>query len=567
MSRFSFGLQRALSFLGLIVVIWIAISFIYTPLITVLNSAFVVDGAISLGAIDELSNSKRVRSAISNTLIVTFFSIVTVNIVGIFQVAALEYISVRGRRVLKVAYSLPLIFVSVVAATGYNFTYGQTGIVTRIFQSVFPAVPNDWFSGIFAVVFAHTFLLTSFHYLFLRAAIRRVDYSMVEAARALGASNLRAFTSIVLPLLLPTVFATSLLVAYKSLGSFSIPAVLGGRKFDMVSELILTLNSLRRPDMAAMLSIALGLSVIVCIIVMQRIEKRGSYTVGAKTPVPIQRVRISNPVVNGFVHGAAYLIAFLQFLPVFLIVVFSFASVKSITSEVIPTALSLKNYFTVLSGGTAFVPLKNSLIMGGTAVGGALMISLFVVTLAHKYRNNFTTSLDLTFMVPWILPAPLIAIGLIVAFSTPSILLGGQTLLGTYWILPIGYGIVAIPLMIRFLRAAFWSLDPAQIEAARSLGAPPFYRFVRVTIPAILPVIILVAGMSINGLLSEYSMSAFLFNVNNKPLSIALFEGARSSNPEQAAINLVYMTLIMGFSYVIISLADRYGLGSGKQSN
>ena len=73
--------------------------------------------------------------------------------------------------------------------------------------------------------------------------------------------------------------------------------------------------------------------------------------------------------------------------------------------------------------------------------------------------------------------------------------------------------------------------------------------------------------MSINGLLSEYSMSAFLFNVNNKPLSIALFEGARSSNPEQAAINLVYMTLIMGFSYVIISLADRYGLGSGKQSN
>ena len=290
----------------LVVVIWCAVSFIYAPIFSVLRFAFAPEGDIGLGAICELDGSRRVRTAIVNTLVVTGLSVITVNVIGIFQVAVLEYLRVGGRGFLRFAYSTPLIFVSVAAATGYGFVYGQTGALTRLLQSVWPALPNDWFTGTLAVVFAHTFLLTSFHFLFLRAAIRRVDYSTVEAARGLGASNMEAFVRVVLPVLLPTIFATTLLVTYKSLGSFAIPSVLGGRRFDMVTELILTLNSLRRPDMAAMLSIGLGLAVILCIAAMQYVERRGSYVGGSKTPVPIERISIASPVVNLAVHAAAY---------------------------------------------------------------------------------------------------------------------------------------------------------------------------------------------------------------------------------------------------------------------
>ena len=548
----------------LVVVIWCAISFIYAPIYSVLRFAFVPEGEAGLGALEELARSRRVRSAIVNTLMVTGLSIITVNMVGIFQVAVLEYLGVGGRGFLRFAYSTPLIFVSVAAATGYGFVYGQTGALTRLLQAAWPALPNDWFSGTLAVVFAHSFLLTSFHFLFLRAAIRRVDYSTVEAARDLGASNMETFVKVVLPVLLPTIFATTLLVTYKSLGSFAIPAVLGGRRFDMVSELILTLNSLRRPDMAAMLSIGLGLAAILCIAAMQYVERRGSYIGGAKTPVPIERIRISNPAVNVMVHTAAYFIAVVQLVPVALVILFSFAPARSIGTEVLPDYLTLQNYITVFSQSTAFIPLRNSLLMGGSAIVAGIMISLFVVNLAHRSTNIGTTALDLTFMVPWILPAPFIAIGLILTYDEPNLLVANRVLLGGFWILPVGYAIVNIPIMMRFLRAAFFSLDPALNEAAQSLGAPAHYRFLRVTIPLVLPVIILIAGMTLNGILSEYSMSAFLFNVNNKPLSMALFEGARSSNPEQAAINLVYISLIMAFSLVTITLADKYGLGGGR---
>ncbi|MDE0697237.1 MAG: ABC transporter permease subunit [Boseongicola sp.] len=548
----------------LVVVIWCAASFIYAPIFSVLRFAFAPEGDIGLGAIGELAGSRRVRTAIVNTLVVTGLSVITVNVIGIFQVAVLEYLRVGGRGFLRFAYSTPLIFVSVAAATGYGFVYGQTGALTRLLQSVWPALPNDWFTGTLAVVFAHTFLLTSFHFLFLRAAIRRVDYSTVEAARGLGASNMEAFVRVVLPVLLPTIFATTLLVTYKSLGSFAIPSVLGGRRFDMVTELILTLNSLRRPDMAAMLSIGLGLAVILCIAAMQYVERRGSYVGGSKTPVPIERISIASPVVNLAVHAAAYAIAVIQLVPIALVVLFSFAPARSIATEVLPTSFTLQNYVTVFSQSTAFVPLKNSLLMGASATMAGIMISLFVVNLAHRHANIGTTSLDLSFMAPWILPAPFIAIGLILTYDEPNLLVANRVLLGGFWILPIGYAVVSIPIMMRFLRAAFFSLDPALNEAAQSLGAPAFYRFLRVTIPLVLPVMILIAAMTLNGILSEYSMSAFLFNVNNRPLSIALFEGARSANPEQAAINLVYISLIMAFSLGIITLADRYGLGGGK---
>ena len=548
-----------------VVVLWVAVSFIYGPIWSVLKFAFAPDGELSIGAIHELAASRRVRAAILTTLIVTLLSVVTVNIVGMFQVAILEYLNIRGRGFLRFAFSTPLIFVSVSAATGYGFVYGQTGALTRLLQTVWPTLPNDWFSGTLAVVFAHSFLLTGFHFLFLRAAIRRVDYATVEAARSLGASNFRAFRQVVLPVLSPTIFATTLLVTYKSLGSFAIPSVVGGQRFDMVTELILTLNSLRRPDMAAMLSIGLGVAVILCIVAMQYVERRGSYIGGSKTPVPIERVKITNPLTRSIVYILAYAIAGIQLLPIALVILFSFAPANSIGTEVLPSVLTVKNYITVFSQNAAFIPLRNSIVMGLSAIAAGISVSLFVVSFAQRVRGTISIALDLTFMIPWILPAPFIAIGLILSYDQPNPLVFGNTLLGGFWILPIGYAVGAIPIMIRFLRASFLSLDPALDEAAQSLGAPPYYRYFRITLSLVLPVIVLVSGMTLNVLMSEYSMSAFLFNVNNKPLSIALFEGARSTNPEQAAINMVYIVLIMAFSLVTITLADKCGLGGGEE--
>lgn len=166
---------------------WALVTFLFTPLVASLYTAFVRDGSIALGEISsELAQSRRVRSAIFNTIWMTAATTVTVTIVGVFQVMVLEYFHVHGRAILKVAFAIPLVFGSIVAAAGYNFTYGPSGVLTTALLQVFPNLAADWFIGWFGVLFIHTFLMTSFYFLFLRAAMRRVDFSIIEAARSHG---------------------------------------------------------------------------------------------------------------------------------------------------------------------------------------------------------------------------------------------------------------------------------------------------------------------------------------------------------------------------------------------
>lgn len=561
-------IENAAYWLGLILVGWALVTFLFVPLGSALVTAFVRDGSIALGEITgELAGSRRVREAIWNTVWMTAATTVTVTIFGVFQVMVLEYFHVRGRAILKLAFAIPLVFGSIVAAAGYNFTYGPSGVLTVALQRWFPELPSDWFHGWHGVLFIHTFLMTSFFFLFLRAAMRRVDFSTIEAARSLGANEATILRRVVLPVILPTLLAVILLTVYGAIGSFAAPQILGGRDFHMLSQVILTLNSLRRQDMAALLALIMGVVVMGLILLSQYYEAKGSYVGGSKTPVPIQLRRVRNPVANAALLGAAWLMALLYFVPVGLVVLFSFAPAASIGVETLPSSLTLKNYVRVFTEGRAFGPAWNSAQMGLIAVAAGLAVTLFAVPVMLKTRGWIGRFLDLSFFLPWVVPSILLAVGVIAAFDTPNPLIFGGVLLGSFWILPVAYTIVILPLMVRFLRAAFTGIDPGLEEAARSMGAGGLYRFRRVILPIVLPTAILVAGMTFNDLMTEYPLSAFLYNVNNRPLPIAIVDGAMSPDPEQKAVNLVYSVLIIGFSLAVILFAERIGLGRGPQSD
>lgn len=383
----------------------------------------------------------------------------------------------------------------------------------------------------------------------------------------MGAGEWTILRRVVLPVILPTLLAVTLLTVYGAIGSFAAPQVLGGRDFFMLSQVILTLNSLRRQDMAALLALIIGIVVMVLILLSQHYENKGSYFGGSKTPMPIQLRRIRSPWGNAALHGVCYLLALIYFVPVGLVVLFSFAPAASIGTETLPSSLTLRNYIRVFTDGAAFEPFFNSMRMGLIAVGVGLAITLFAVPIMLRTKGWVARALDLSFFLPWVVPSILLAVGMIVAFDTPNPLIGGGVLLGSFWILPIAYTIVILPLMVRFLRASFTGIDPVYEEAARSLGAGALYRFRRVTLPLVVPTVILVSGMTFNDLMTEYPLSAFLYNVNNTPLPIAIVDGAMSPDPEQKAINLVYSVLIMGFSLAVILFAERIGLGRGPETN
>jgi spermidine/putrescine transport system permease protein len=70
------------------------------------------------------------------------------------------------------------------------------------------------------------------------AAIERLDFSLVEAAKDLYANDLRAFLRVVLPLSTPGIVAGCILVFIPSLGAYVTPDLLGGAKTMMIGNLI-----------------------------------------------------------------------------------------------------------------------------------------------------------------------------------------------------------------------------------------------------------------------------------------------------------------------------------------
>jgi spermidine/putrescine transport system permease protein len=92
--------------------------------------------------------------------------------------------------------------------------------------------------GMSAVVVGLVHAFFPYMLLSLYASLDGVDFTLVEAARDLGASRLQVLKDVILPLTLPGIISGSLFVFVPSLGSFITPRFLGKGKIQMVAMLI-----------------------------------------------------------------------------------------------------------------------------------------------------------------------------------------------------------------------------------------------------------------------------------------------------------------------------------------
>ena len=102
----------------------------------------------------------------------------------------------------------------------------------------------------------------------LAAVMSRIDPSLENAARSLGASPVSAFLRVYFPLTLPGVFAGCLLVFMISLGFFVVPAILGGPGDILLAQLIEfnINNTLNWPFAAALSTLLLVATLLIYLI-------------------------------------------------------------------------------------------------------------------------------------------------------------------------------------------------------------------------------------------------------------------------------------------------------------
>ena len=377
-----------------------------------------------------------------------------------------------------------------VLVTGYKFVYGETGIATKVLLNIFPNMDPAWFVGFWAVLFIITFSGTSNHMMFLTNSLRSIDYHTIEAAKNMGASQMKILFQIVLPTLKPTIFAVTILTFLSALSTMSGPLIVGGPDFQTINPMIKTFaNMMTSRDIAALLAIILGLATSVLLVISQRIEKKGNFISVSKTKAKLVKQKIENPVLNVIAHIVAYSMFVIYMLPILNVLVFSFTDGLTITTgEIRPDSFTLANYRKLFQSPAAYKPYVVSTVYAIIAAVVVVIVALVAARLITKAKHKLDKMLEPLVLIPWLLPSTMIALGMMMTYDEPRWNIGNKVLVATPLIMLIAYIIVKIPFSYRMVRAAFMGLDGNLEEAAQVMGAKPFYTMRKVILPIIMPV-------------------------------------------------------------------------------
>ena len=547
--------------------IWFLVTFIIYPNIDLVLSVFVKDGQFSLDAVNRVLKSPRAIQSIMNSFKLALSLIVTVNVVGLLCVLFTEYFDIKGAKILKLGYMTSLIYGGVVLATGYKFVYGPYGMITRILQNFLPNLDPNWFVGYGAVLFIMTFSGTANHTLFLTNTIRGVDYHTIEAARNMGAKPFTVFRKIVLPTLTPTLFALTIMIFLSGLSAVAAPMIVGGKQFQTINPMIITFAGMGNSrDLAALLAIVLGVATTILLSIMNKIEKGGNYISISKTKAPLKKQKITSKPWNIIAHIVAYALFVVFMLPLIFIVLYSFTDPVAIQTGNLSLAnFTLENYHQFFTNSVAFSPFLVSFVYASLAAITATVLAVVFARVVRKHKARFDSLFEYGALLPWLLPNTLLAISLLFTFNQPQPLVFYFILVGTLVILLIGYIIVKIPFSYRMVRAILFSVDDEMEDAARSMGASPFYTMMKVIIPFILPVVLSVIALNFNSLLTDFDLSVFLYHPLAQPLGITIRSaGDETATSNAQALVFVYTIVLMIISSAVLYFTQRRGKTTRK---
>ncbi len=446
----------------------------------------------------------------------------------------------RGKRLLNALATVPFVLPTVVVAAGFQALLGPRGLVNGALMLLggleYPPIELE--QSIFAILWAHVFYNFAVVLRVVGAYWGRLDPSLSETARLLGAGNLRLFTRVTWPLLRPAVFAAALLVFIFCFSSFGVILVLGGPSYATLEVAIYrqALNLLRLDVAAVLALIQLGLIVSLSLL-LTRLPRAGSEASGRRFTRPVA-TRAERRLVG---------------VTVALIVVLIVSPLLALTLKSLlgPEGPSLAFYRALFSGDQSsyfyvapFKAMLNSLLYAALtmvlAVGLGLMACVY---LAGRGRP----ALEGLLLLPLSTSAVTLGLGFLLVFGGPPL-----SLMGSYWLVPLAHCLVALPFVVRALLPALQAVPLNQRAAASVLGAGPFRVWREVDLPSIIRPLTAAAIFAFTISLGEFGASVFVARPDNPTLPIAIYRylgqpGVMNYGQAMAMSTLLMLSCVLAF--------------------
>jgi len=251
--------------------------------------------------------------------------------------------------------------------------------------------------------------------------------------------------------------------------------------------------------------------VMVALLIQRRIVARGRYEI-------VQGRGAIEVVVRGVAGRvfalAAAVVVLLSMLPLATLVVGAFTRARGPVMHWGEwTLANLERIFT-----RVFDPVLNSITYAGTATFAGMVFATLASYLIVKKRNALTTVLDYASSLPLALSGTVIGIGLLMAFNSGAIALGGTTA-----IVVLAYMVRRLPFGVRNASSTLFNIPDSIEEASISLGVPPVRSFVKVVLPLMLPAIAAAAVLTWTTTVAELSASIIVYSPGRETVPIQMF--------------------------------------------
>ncbi|AEF83644.1 iron(III) dicitrate transport ATP-binding protein FecE [Treponema primitia ZAS-2] len=409
--------------------------------------------------------SNKVFQAFWHTMASSLLATVTAIVMGFSFAYAMNYTNIPGKKFFRVLALLPNMAPSVMTGLSFLLLFGRRGVITyRIFRLHFD--PYGWF-GLWIVQSIAFFPLA---YITISGVLKSISSNVELSAQNLGASGLRLFRTVTLPLAIPGIASAFLLVFINALADFGNPKLVGGNYGTLATLAYTTVTGNYDMPLAAALSLFLvAPSLLVFILQKYFLDRRSYVTVTGKPSGRLVRDVVSLPV-KVVLFVICSVISLMIMLLIGGVVGFSFTETFGVNNTFV-----LKHFYSnVITSKT----MGNSWHLSLVAAAVTASIGVMLGYLVNRKRFPGRGLADFLAMLPACLPGTFIGLALLISFNSPPLMLTSSAA-----IIVIGMTIRQIPVGYRNAVAGFKQIDKSIEEAAANLGSGSVHTFVTIVMP------------------------------------------------------------------------------------
>ena len=519
--------------------------FLLYPLGRLFYSSVFMDGQFTLANFKQFFDNQYYITSIWHSFVISISVTLIALAIGIPMAYFYQMYEIKGKSLLQILIILCSMQAPFIGGYAWIDLFGRSGRITMFLKGFGLKVPDIY--GFLGIIIVEALQLFPLVFMYVCGALKNIDNTLLEASDNLGCSGFKRFLKVVVPLCMPTVLASSLLVFMRAFSDYGTPLIIGEGYITfpvIIVKAYFNEVSTNKNFGAAVSIIGIVITTIVFLIQTYANEKF-RFTMNALHPIERKK---PHGFLAVFANLFCWLLSLIAFAPQVYVIYSSF--LKTNGKLFVYGEYSLDSYKYAFSHLTKAIP--NTFTIGIAALVLTVVIAVLIAYLVVRRSNPLNKTIDTVSMIPYLIPGSVVGVALVIAFNQRPLMLAG-----TAAIMVIALIIRRMPYTIRSSVAILQQIPLSIEEASISLGASKFKTFFGITLPMMANGVLSGAILSWITIITELSTAVILYNYKTVTLTMAVYNYVTRGSYGYAAAYATILTLTTIVSFGIFMLVSK----------